>query len=76
MKFLPTVEEIADISPMCSIIVASAIGATVMMQVASSAPSQLPKSENVVSFHWKGRPSQAASCTGVKSTCFVSAATR
>ena len=36
IKFLPTVAEIADISPMCSIMVAAAIGAITKIAVKSN----------------------------------------
>ena len=49
MKFSPTVAEIADISPMCSIMVASAIGAITKIAVRLNLHS------------WKGgRPTQDA----------------
>ena len=51
MKFSPTVAEIADISPMCSIMVAMAIGAITRMAVMSNLQI------------WKGgSPTQAAVC--------------
>ena len=52
MKFSPTVAEMADISPMCSIMVARAIGAITRMAVMSNLQS------------WKGgSPTQAADAT-------------
>ena len=68
MKFFSTVEEMAHISPMCSIMVASAMGIIMAMAEASREVSTLPARLNTVSDQVKGRPIQAASATGVKST--------
>ena len=78
MKFLPTVEEIAEMSPICSIIVAKAIGTMVITEVISREESRLPsvKSENTVRPYSIGRPNQAASATGAKSMKPAIAATR
>ena len=67
-KFSPTVEEMAHMSPMCSTMVASAMGIMMAMEETSMPPSQPLNRENTVSFHWKGMPIQAASFTAVKST--------
>ena len=66
----------ADTSPMCSIMVASASGMMVMTAVSARPASKFaPKSENTVEFHWTGRPIHGASTTEVKSTSPTSAAT-
>ena len=70
MKFLSVVEEIAEISPMCSTIVASAIGMMAMMDVAIWDVSGERNTSNTVSFILKGSPIQAACLTGSKSTIF------
>ena len=60
MKFSPTVELMAHMSPMCSTMVASAIGTMVVMAVISSAGSALPNRENMVFSNCTGRPIHAA----------------
>ena len=78
MKFFPTVEEIADMSPICSIIVAKEIGRIVITDVSSRPRSACPlaRRPNTVSFQMTGEPIHAAFATGAKSTLPVSAATR
>ena len=58
--------------------VASARGMMVMAAVMSMEVSRLSRAKRpkTVLLHWKGRPSQAASFTAVKSTLPVTAATR
>ena len=68
MKFSPTVEEIADISPICSTIVAIAIGIIPIIAVIIKLESGFENIENTVSCIAKGSPTQAASLTAVKST--------
>ena len=69
MKLRLHVELMAETLPMCSIIVAKASGMMVMMAVmASPVSNPSPNSENTVLSHITGRPIQAASATGVKST--------
>ena len=68
MKFLFVVEEIAEISPICSTIVASAIGMIVMTAFASVDQSGSLKTSNAVFSILKGRPIQAASRTESKLT--------
>ena len=76
MKFFSTVEEMAHMSPMCSMMVARAMGIIMAMAEASRLPfTPSVAKENTVSFSWKGRPTQAASFTGVKSTRPHTAAT-
>ena len=62
MKLSPTVEEIAEMSPMCSTIVAREIGTIVMIAVIRRLVSRLPlvKILNTVSLYWKGQPIHAA----------------
>ena len=57
MKFLPTVAEMADISPMCSIMAAMAMGAMTRMEVTSNLAIEPPKS---VMKGWKPRIREAA----------------
>ena len=64
-----TLEEIAEISPTCSTIVARAIGTIVRMDAISVFASKFsPNSANTVISILIGKPNQAASFTGVKST--------
>ena len=70
----PTVEEIAQISPMCSIMVANAMGMMAMMAVTSRFASQLPMREKTVFSIFTGRPIHAALATPEKSTRPVTAA--
>ena len=60
IKFLPTVEEMADTSPICSTMVASAMGMMVTREVTSISPFPLPRTENTVSFQWMGSPTHWA----------------
>ena len=63
-KFLPTVEEMAQMSPTCSIMVAREMGMMVIMEVTSRLPSKsLPKMDRAVLFQTTGRPIQSASPT-------------
>ena len=65
----------AEMSPMCSIMVAKASGMMVMMAVMASPESKpSPNRANTVLFHSTGRPTQAASATFVKSTSPMAAA--
>ena len=57
MKFLPVVEEIAEMSPMCSIMAAMAMGAMTRMEVMS----------NLAMTNFC-RPTKSALATSVKST--------
>ena len=69
MKLRSHVELMAELSPMCSIMVARAIGMMVMMAV--SAIPELkpgPNRENTVFSHSTGRPIHAALSTPEKST--------
>ena len=74
MKFSPTVEEMAQMSPMCSIIVANAMGMMAMTAVTSRFMSQLPIREKTVFSIFTGRPIHAALATPEKSTRPVMAA--
>ena len=65
----------AQTSPMCSIMVASAMGIMVIMDEIMREVSALPMRENTVFSILKGRPSHAASCTLEKSTLPVIAPT-
>ena len=58
---MPTVEEIAEISPICSIIVANAIGiiATIELIIKEELLQSTPP--NTVPFQWRGKPIQEAS---------------
>ena len=59
----------AEMSPMCSIIVAKASGMIVMIAVMARPVSNPgPASANTVFSHSTGRPTHEASATGVKST--------
>ena len=62
MKLSPTVEEIAEISPICSTIVAREIGTIVTIAVTRRPVSRLPpeKMEKTVSSYLKGSPIHAA----------------
>ena len=65
----------AEMSPICSIIVAKASGMIVMMAVMARPESKpSPKMENTVLSHATGRPIHAASCTLVKSHSPIAAA--
>ena len=74
MKFSPTVEEMAQMSPMCSIMVANAMGMIAMIAVTSRLTSQLPMREKTVFSNLTGRPIHAALATPEKSTWPSSAA--
>ena len=77
MKLRLQVELMADMSPMCSMMVAKAKGMMVMMAVMASPASKLgPNSANTVLSHSTGKPIQGASTTGVKSTMPPMAAAR
>ena len=66
----------AEMSPMCSIMVASASGMMVMMAVSARPASKFaPNSENTVMSHCTGRPIHGASTTLEKSTSPTRAAT-
>ena len=75
MKLRSHVELIAEMSPICSIIVAKASGMMVMIAVMAR-PASKPgsNSENTVLFQLKGRPTHAASATPEKSTSPIAAA--
>ena len=63
-KFLPTVEEMAQISPTCSIMVAREMGMMVTMEVSSRLWSRFaPKMDRAVRFQTMGRPIHLASLT-------------
>ena len=68
------VEEIAETSPICSTMVANAMGIMVITEVISREASPPTMTENAVSFHRIGKPSQSASATAVKSTLPITAA--
>ena len=74
-KLRPTVDDMAHMSPICSTIVARAMGMMVMMAETRSPQSGLAKTAKAVSFMWNGTPIHAASRTAVKSTCPHRAAT-
>ena len=74
MKFSPTVEEIAQMSPMCSIIVAKAMGMMAMIAVTSRLVSQLPMREKTVFSTLTVSPIHGAAATPEKSTWPSSAA--
>ena len=77
MKLRLHVELMADISPICSMMVAKAKGMMVMIAVMASPASKLgPNSANTVLSHSTGSPIQGASATGVKSTMPPMAAAR
>ena len=66
----------ADMSPICSIIVANASGTMVMMAVmASPVSNDSPNSENTVLSHATGSPTHGAAATVEKSTSPANAAT-
>lgn len=69
IQFLPIVDEIAEISPICSTIVARAIGTIVIIDVVIKPQSVSPvKTLNTVWSYVNGRPIQSAFATEVKST--------
>ena len=75
MKLRLQVELMADMSPICSMMVAKAKGMMVMMAVMARPASKLgPNRANTVLSHSTGRPIQAASATGAKSTTPAKAA--
>ena len=72
MKSFSTVEEMAHMSPMCSIMVASAMGIMQMMEEISMEPLVLPISEKAVFSQAKGRAihfASAMACTLLGSSC-------
>ena len=73
-KSLPTVELMASISPICSIIVAKAIG--IMARMVDSISDVLPCSNtaHIVRSFSIGKPTHAASPSGAKSTSPMQAA--
>ena len=70
-----TLEEIADTSPICSTIVARAIGIMVIAAVTNKEVSGFLKIANTVFSATIGNPIHCASFTAVKSTWPVTAAT-
>lgn len=73
---MPVVDEIAEISPICSTIVAREIGTIVIIDVINNELSNpFPKIENTVESFTIGTPTYAASLTPEKSTLPVTAAT-
>ena len=69
MKLRSHVELIAEMSPMCSIMVANANGMMVMMAVMARPASKCsPNSENTVLSQVNGKPIHAACATPEKST--------
>ena len=60
MKFFPTVDDIAEMSPICSTIVASAIGTMVSTDVTSSLLSGAASIENTVFSNLNGSPTHGA----------------
>ena len=74
MKFFPTVEDMAETSPICSTIVASAMGMIVITEVISRDASPSDSAQKAVWFQWMGSPIQPASFTAVKSTRPMTAA--
>ena len=67
MKSLPTVEEMALMSPMCSMIVARAIGTIAMIALQICAPFE-KSTPRIVCALWTGKPIQSALATAAKST--------
>ena len=64
IKFLFTVELMAEMSPICSTIVAKASGTIAMMALMARPPFiPPPKSANTVLFHSSGKPIHGASIT-------------
>ena len=61
-------------SPMCSMIVASAIGTIAMIALAICVPFE-KSTPRIVCARWTGRPIQAALFTAEKSTCLRQQAT-
>ena len=64
---MPTVEEMAHMSPMCSIIVAREIGRMAMMAETTRPQFGSWNTWKAVFCHWNGTPIQAASFTALKS---------
>ena len=73
-KSFPTVEEMAHISPMCSMMVAMAIGMMAMMVETRNVVSTLSKTASAVCSLLKGSPIQAASSSAAKSTSPITTA--
>ena len=76
MKLRLTVELMAEMSPMCSIMVASASGMIVMTAVMASPASKLLESAKTVFSKVTGRPTQGAAATPEKSTSPSATASR
>lgn len=60
MKFEPTVEEIAEISPICSIMVASDIGTIAITELITKEELLQSMPPNTVLFHFTGIPIHGA----------------
>ena len=73
---MPVVEEIAHMSPICSIMVAREMGTIAMIALSTRPQLGLANTWKAVFSHWKGRPTQAASFTAEKSQIPKQAATR
>ena len=73
-KSLPTVDEMAHISPICSMIVATAIGTMAMMVEMRNEVSRLSITAKTVCSRLNGKPIQAASSSAAKSTSPITAA--
>ena len=73
-KSLPTVELMASMSPICSMMVAKAIGMMARMEESISVLLPSSKTARTVRSLLMGKPTHAASLTGVKSTSPISAA--
>ncbi len=58
----------AEISPICSTMVARAMGTMVTTEVISRDTSPSPSAQKAVCSQWTGKPNHAASFTAVKST--------